>query len=70
MTKVLCFWAISRRMNKFYKINSKIFMIVGVIVFLVIIMSNTSVQSGVYAANPGEKPLSNCVYDSDKIKEI
>ena len=33
-------------------------------------MSNTSVQSGVYAADPGEKPLSNCVYDNDKIKEI
>ena len=33
-------------------------------------MSNASVQSEVYTANPGGKPLFNCVYDSDKNKEI
>ena len=33
-------------------------------------MSDASVQSEVYAANPGGKPLFSCVYDSDKNKEI
>ena len=57
-------------MSKFYKIDSKIFTTTGVIVFLVIIMSNTSIQSRVYAADPSGKPLFNCVYDSDKNKEV
>ena len=43
-------------------------MIVGVIVFLVIIMSNTSVQSGVYAADPGEKPFSIAYMTMTKLK--
>ena len=33
-------------------------------------MSNTSVQGGVYAANPSGKPFFNCAYDRDKNKEI
>ena len=42
-------------MNKFNDLNSKIFATSGVIVFLVILLSSSSVQMEIFAALPGEK---------------
>ena len=57
-------------MNKFNDLNSKIFATSGIIVFLVILLSSSSVQMEIFAALPGEKVLFDCTYDNDKNKEI
>ena len=57
-------------MNKFNDLNSKIFATSGVIVFLVILLSSSSVQMEIFAAEPGGKALFDCTYDNDKNKEI
>jgi len=52
-------------------VNSKIFVASSVIVFLIILVSSTSVQRGIFAADPGGgKALFDCTYDTDKNKEI
>ena len=57
-------------MNKFNDLNSKIFATSGVIVFLIILLSSSSVQMEIFAAEPGGKALFDCTYDNDKNKEI
>ena len=56
-------------MSKFNDLHSKIFATSGVIVFLVILLSSSSVQMEIFAALPGEKALFDCTYDNDKNKE-
>ena len=44
-------------MSKFNHLNSKIFVALGVIVFLVILLSSSSVQMEIFAADPGAEKL-------------
>ena len=57
-------------MSKFNNLDSKVFVTSVVIVFLVILLSSSSVQLETFAADPGGKPLFDCTYDNDKNKEI
>jgi hypothetical protein len=57
-------------MSKFNDLHSKIFATSGVIVYLVILLSSSSVQMEIFAAEPGGKALFDCTYDNDKNKEI
>ena len=57
-------------MSKFNDLNSKIFVALGVIVFLVILLSSSSVQMEIFAAVSERKALFDCTYDNDKNKEI
>ncbi len=57
-------------MSKFNNLDSKIFVTSGVIVFLVLLLSSSSTQMEIFAADPGGKPLYDCTYDNDKNKEI
>jgi hypothetical protein len=70
MIKVLYFWAISRCMSKFYKINSKIFTTAGVIVFWSLSCQISQFKAGYMQQTPVENPFSIVYMTSDKNKEI
>ena len=57
-------------MSKFNDFNSKIFVTLGIIGFLIILLSSALVQLEIFAALPGVKALFDCTYDNDKNKEI
>ena len=57
-------------MSKFNDLNSKIFVALGVIVFLVILLSELLSSNGDFCCNPSGKALFDCTYDNDKNKEI
>ena len=57
-------------MSKFNNLDSKIFVTSGVIVFLIILLSSSSIQMETFAADPGGKPLYDCTYDNDENKDI